>query len=404
MKLAERLQKARLTLLLDFPFFGQLALRLKPEIRPGARTAWTDGRIIAFDPDFCAQLSDSQLTWLYAHEVGHPALGHIFRLKGRNPEKWNIAADFKVNQMLEEVIHSKRQGHLRMERIPGTLLNPEYNGLSTEEIYHLLPEPPSEEEKQQPGSGGQIGDFEQPEVESNGGDDSSDEGGEGGQNPDGAAQTLEQMEQEWKVAVAQAATTERMKNQGQLPASLQFAIDELIDPAVPWQDLLRQFASKITRDDYSWSRPNRRHTGRGFILPTLRSEGLGHIVVAFDTSGSIAHCPDTLQAFLSELQGILDTCHPELITVIDCDWEVQATAEYLPGDDIRVHSPKGGGGTAFEPVFDEVDRRGLEPAALLYFTDLWGSFPEVPPNYPTLWLNYGDPTEKAPFGETLHVA
>ena len=61
------------------------------------------------------------------------------------------------------------------------------------------------------------------------------------------------------------------------------------------------------------------------------------------------------------------------------------------------------GGTAFEPVFDHVAQHGIDASALLYFTDLYGSFPKLPPHYPVLWLNYADPSNKAPFGQTLNV-
>ena len=76
----------------------------------------------------------------------------------------------------------------------------------------------------------------------------------------------------------------------------------------------------------------------------------------------------------------------------------------LPGDDLRGHRFRGGGGTRFEPVFEHVEAQGLEPAALLYFTDLYGSFPKEAPHYPPLWLNYADPTNHAPFGDTVHVS
>ena len=39
------------------------------------------------------------------------------------------------------------------------------------------------------------------------------------------------------------------------------------------------------------------------------------------------------------------------------------------------------------PVFDWVEKKGLQPEVLLYFTDLAVSdFPKQPPPYETLWL------------------
>ncbi len=208
------------------------------------------------------------------------------------------------------------------------------------------------------------------------------------------------LEQEWKQAVAQAATVARMQSRGHLPAAIEQLISDLFEPVVSWQDLLRHFASQVTRDDYTFSRPNRRFAHAGVMFPSLRTESLGEIVVAVDTSGSIYGVPELLKSFLSELRGILDQCPPRII-VIDCDAAVHAVTEYFPGDDLCSHRFRGGGGTRFEPVFEHVEREGLEPAALLYFTDLYGSFPAVPPSYPTLWLNYEDPSNHAPFGQTM---
>ena len=44
----------------------------------------------------------------------------------------------------------------------------------------------------------------------------------------------------------------------------------------------------------------------------------------------------------------------------------------------------------------------MDPAAIIYFTDLQGTFPEAEAApWPTLWVNYGDADTEAPFGETI---
>ncbi len=113
-----RLQQARLTLLLDFPFFGQLALRLLPVLDHSVESAQTDGREIRFNPDFCAKLTDPQLAWLYAHEVAHPALGHLWRIGSRDVDKVNRAADYVVNEMLDAVITGQPGAAHRMRTHP----------------------------------------------------------------------------------------------------------------------------------------------------------------------------------------------------------------------------------------------------------------------------------------------
>jgi predicted metal-dependent peptidase len=366
---------------MDFPFFGQLALRLSPVIDPSVETAETDGREIRFNPDFCAKLNDKELAWLYAHEVAHPALGHLWRIGSRDMRKVNIAADYVVNEMLESIITSQKGAVHRLQRIPKSYLDRQYYGLSMEEIYTLLPDPP-------PGSnpGSAIGTFTKPSAKPS--------------SPDSQPSSLEQ---EWKAAAAQAAIVCRSRSQGQLPSAIADLLNELIEPAVPWQDVLRQFVSRIVRDDYTFRRPNRRFAHMGVMLPTLRSEGMGTIAVAVDTSGSIRCNQALLQTFLSELQGILDTTSPEAMHLLDCDARIHSHTKLAPGDDLRGTSFHGGGGTSFRPVFTWLDDNQVTPDCLIYFTDLEGSFPDREPHYPTLWLNYGNPRTKAPFGQTLTV-
>lgn len=396
MSLATRLQRARLTLMLDFPFYGQLAMRLDFRIDPTVQTAETDGRSILFNPAFCDPLNDRQLVWLLAHEVSHPAFGHIWRCGSRDPEKFNAAADYAVNEMLDQVIASRPGAKARMERIPGVLLDPQYFGMSVEEIYTLLPDPPAGGGV--PGGNSVVGTFTKPKPEPG--------KGEGEGNPADSSNpqsSIDNLQSEWQQAAQQAATAARMKGRGDLPGNVAELLRELVEPAVPWQELLRQFATRVSRDDYSFRRPNRRYAYRGFMLPTLRSESMGPLVVAVDTSGSIRCNQKLLTTFLSELQAILDEVRPERIDMLDCDARIQARHEFTPGDDLRGTEFRGGGGTSFRPVFEDVTDRDLQPAALIYFTDLEGGFPDAPPDYPVLWLNYGNPRSKAPFGDTVTV-
>jgi predicted metal-dependent peptidase len=379
--LDQRLQQARLTLLLDFPFFGQLALRLAPVIDPSVPTAETNGREIRFNPDFCEKLNDKQLAWLYAHEVSHPALGHLWRIGTRDMQKVNMAADYVVNEMLESIINGQKGAANRLQACPGALRDRKYDGLSMEEIYSLLPDPPP---------GGAIGTFTKP-----GAPDQSD--------PSAPPEPSESLEQEWKAAAAEAATMARSRNRGELPGAIAELLRELFEPAVPWQDILRQFVSRIVRDDYTFRRPNRRFAHMGVMLPTLRSEGMGTIAVAVDTSGSIKCNEALLKTFLSELQGILDTTSPEALHLLDCDSRVHTATKFTGGDDLRGTVFHGGGGTRFEPVFEWLEENDITPDCLIYFTDMEGSFPKREPAYPTLWLNYGSPRYKAPFGETIHI-
>jgi predicted metal-dependent peptidase len=61
----------------------------------------------------------------------------------------------------------------------------------------------------------------------------------------------------------------------------------------------------------------------------------------------------------------------------------------------------GGGGTSFRPVFQWIDRAGLRPDLLVYFTDAEGQFPECEPPYPVIWLVKG--RAKVPWGQRIQL-
>ena len=124
------LTKARARLLLDNPFFGTLCLRLTPvewEDQPGA----TDGKHLYYNKKWYNSLTFAQQTGFVAHEVMHVALMHMLRRNERDAQKWNIAADYVINLALQK---SKFI-------LPHTeLLDDQYYGMSTEEVYALLPD------------------------------------------------------------------------------------------------------------------------------------------------------------------------------------------------------------------------------------------------------------------------
>jgi predicted metal-dependent peptidase len=136
-------------------------------------------------------------------------------------------------------------------------------------------------------------------------------------------------------------------------------------------------------------------------MPSYTGFSAGEVVVAIDTSGSIGE--GELNMFLSELAGILDDCKPEKVCVLAIDAKVAAVTELDSGADIANNPPalKGGGGTSFRPAFEWCHENGIEPASLIYFTDMCGDFPKEAPSYPVIWCATMDYV--APWGETVRI-
>jgi predicted metal-dependent peptidase len=323
----------------------------------------------------------------------HGALAHHARRGPRDARRWNVACDLAVNPLLLDAGFTLPASRL----VPGEGAYKDLQrGKSAEDYYSDLPdEPPAGSDGSDPGQGqedrGQGGNTPQP---------GQDPGGCGGvKDPPGASPAVcRQAEAEAAVAVAQAQ--QAAKARGQLPAGLARLVEEVLQPKVDWRDVLREFVSSYARNDYSWSPPNRRFIHRGLYLPGVRSEELGDVVLAIDTSGSIGE--KELSRFAAEAQGILEAFDCTL-TVLYHDSDVQRVQHWRSGDGPLVLEPVGGGGTSHICVFDRVVSQGDLPTCVICLTDLYTEFPDSPPPVPVLWAVAGDNNAQPPFGLRVSV-
>jgi predicted metal-dependent peptidase len=365
MNAEQKMLKARTNLVLDHPFFGCLALRLTMIEDKKIDTAATNGKSLWYNPDFIESLTNAEVTGLFAHEVLHGALGHMWRQDYRTHGRWNSACDYTINYTLVEAGFTLPEGGL---------FNNNWRDLSAEEIYKLLPD---DKDKKKSGKG-------------------SDPGCCGAVVP--ATGDKSQAQAEMKAALTQALQV----SQGKVPAELKRQIEDILDTSVPWYVLLRDFVEKVARNDYDWTRPSRRYMIGGICLPSLVSEELPTIAVAIDTSGSITE--EQLSTFAAEASAIF-SAYDTTIHIIYCDAVVKGEAVFTKTDLPMDLKMLGGGGTSFKPVFEHIEKRGYTPSCLIYFTDLAGTFPETEPDYPVMWLvpkKKGDRDRTVPFGEVVN--
>jgi predicted metal-dependent peptidase len=158
---------------------------------------------------------------------------------------------------------------------------------------------------------------------------------------------------------------------------------DILDPVLPWREILQNFMNNFSKDDYRWTPPNRRHVYKGLYLPSCRSESLDPIVIGIDTSGSIGD--KELGAFLAEVSGICRDLSISVVHVVYCHSSIYHVDDYTTEDLPIVAGPVESGGTSFTPVFNWVTEQGIDPACLIYLTDGYGDAPEVAPDYPVLW-------------------
>lgn len=375
----DKVTKAKVQLILSQPFFATLALSMKFIEDNTIETACTDGESIRYNSEFINSLDVEKTKGLIAHEVMHVASLHHTRRNGRDADKWNIACDYAINQLLKD------SGFTLPE---GGLINPAYKNKSSEEIYKLLPDQPKDKNNQGNGNSG--------------GGKNSDPGKCGGVS-DAPAKTqteMQQKEAEAKQLVAQAATVARQ--QGKLPAHLERLIGEVMQARVNWKDVLNNFITEITRNDYTFSFPSKRYLSQGLYLPSLRSIEKGKFIFIVDTSGSVWSYVQLLESIFSEMQSILSEI-AETITVYYVDTKIHGEPIEYESDEMLNMNPIGGGGTDFKPAFDHITKNGIEAAAIVYFTDGYcNSFP-TDPGIPTLWATYENKNFSPPFGEVVKI-
>lgn len=369
-KLNTKLAKARTGLILEHPFFGNIALGMPSSFDVSIPTACTNGKRVKYNPHFVAGLTDEEVKFLVAHECGHPMLEHNYRRGERQPKRWNMAADYVLNKVLtDEGIGRMPKGGL----LDGSIY--QAGGGTTEGIYNILPDQGEDGED----IGGDHG---------GGGPLDNCEDGEGSQ----AEQAQEQAE--WKVKVAQAAQAAKMM--GKLSANLQRLVDEVLQPKVDWRDVLYRFLVKARTDQRSFARFNRRFLPQGIYLPTVSGETMGELVFAVDCSGSIGQA--TINQFAAEIRTVKDDLSPAGIHVLYFDSDVSHVESYGPDDDLDI-KPHGGGGTDFAPVFSKIVELGIEPVAIVFLTDLCCTSFGQQPDAPVLWVSTDPGT--APFGEVV---
>jgi len=393
-KAEKKYKRAKRSLMILHPFFGPLIVRLKPIQKVEVGTAGVDGESLFYNPEWFNTLSDQEAVCLLAHEVMHCALGHHTRRGKKDNKLWNIACDHAINILLDA------HGNILP---PNPVMDKKYDGWPSEKIYADI----YEDQPQNPGGGagnGMSGSGTGNSPGSNPGNGQPDPNapGQWGQILDAPKGSEKESASDWEAATIGAVKIAQMqKSKGTNPG---FA-DRLADMfglyhKVSWKEVLKNFVqTSIGVDDFTWKRPGRRGLSEDLYLPHREGVKLDGVWVAIDTSGSIDD--KTLQMFKTEIEGIMEMFPNSEVGLMFCDARLHNISMQSAPLDFK---PKGGGGTDFRPVFNYFEEQYINPKCVIYLTDLYGSFPEEPPFYPTLWVvkdGPSKPEDHVPFGITI---
>jgi len=334
------------------------------------------------------------------HEVEHFMRLHASRGKGKQKRIWNVACDIVINQLI-----------LDMAPDPWSIFPVTYKleeGLTEEQYYKLLLKVQKEQEREGKGSCKDI-----PSKNDTGSVQGKPSGGGGTDSKGRPWLPKEDIHPHWERINEQSSSSMQQavaadmvnrainacKGRGTLPGHIEELANWLNEPAkVNWRQELKQIVGNALKGSYAhtWSRLNRRS------VPMIRGKHRKHgkkVVFAIDTSGSMS--THVLEEAINELRHMRKLKEADIWLVM-CDTEVAWKGKI----ERFTNLPKkfyGRGGTAFEPVFEWVEKENIQPNVLIYLTDGAGSYPKQQPlEYTTIWLMTEGSDPDVDWGRVIH--
>jgi predicted metal-dependent peptidase len=355
-------------------FYSTVCLSLKHEWDENIPTACTNGLRVKYNPKFFMGLTEEVRVSVVLHETQHVIFNHMGRVAARDPNKYNIAADYVINLIAKDA---------GFKIPPDWLLNNNYRDkatgqvLSTEEVYALLPERNS-------GSGGK-------EIL-----DKSATGTD--LEPASSTAQAEEITAYIDDILIQASMQSGSQDApGTIPGEVARYVDELLNPKIPWYRLMRNYLHAIGKNDYTFRKPNRRFTPE-FILPTRYSEKMDRCALIIDSSGSVSD--DEFSHMITETANFMKIMRPEQIDVVQFTTKITSCDSVKSLSELQKVDFYGKGGTDIAPVMAWIEEK--KPVVSIIFTD--GKFysPTLKPKTPIIWLIHGNPSWTAPFGKVIH--
>ena len=393
-QILDKLTTARVGLLLKAPFFGNMATRMRlVDASEWCPTAATNGRDFYYNVDFVKKLSVKKLEFLFGHEICHCVFDHFGRVGSRDRQLSNIAQDFAVNQILVDERIGDKITEVKICQ------DNRYRGMAWEEIYDELYEKAEKIPMDQLLK--QLGDLLDEHIKEEGpGEGEGDKEGNGkGGRPSMSKEEAQRIRDEIKEAMIQSAAA---AGAGKTPAGIMRMIKDMTEPKMDWRTLVRQEIQSIVRNDYSFTRPNRKSMHSGAILPGMKEATTIDVGIAIDMSGSIG--TEDASTFLGEVKGIMDQYEDFKINLWCFDTSVYNHQEISQDNahDLMDYEPQGGGGTDFDVNFEFMKEQGFVPKKFIMFTDgypcgSWGDEDYCD----TIFIVKGNKEAESPFGQTV---
>jgi len=207
---------------------------------------------------------------------------------------------------------------------------------------------------------------------------------------------------EYEVQSAVMKSIKECKSYGSLPSFIEREIEVLKTvKRHNWKKELKVFVNTVltSKKRLSQKRINRRLPDAEYILPGKKKSRNPRLLLVRDTSGSMYD--DAIQAEL--LNEIIQISKSASVLVCDCDTRVHQTYSVRNEKDFKAY--KGGGGTSFEPAFEEAKKQKVD--GIVYLTDTYGSFPDKKDigkfASHTIWVTFNAKDVSLPFGKHVNI-
>lgn len=419
------------------PYFAAALWRLIPVPKSGLGTMGIDryGRCY-YDPSLFESWTLDQSATVICHELLHRLVQHAKRADKAlvsDHQKWNVAADVEINQMLREdgldlpllpqpkswdpQISGPWEGKPCFpETIKGWQMVPDGHGglkldnrplppgLTAEEYYQILTtEPPKDDEDQSGGdgdgdgeesgegsgdkSGSKPGDKPGPtggkaQPNPTGGNDGSGADGESSPWEDGPPSEDHPGQTEIESEIQSREFAKSLQSTGKGGAGLRRWAGQILEPAkVNWDQRLRALIRDAAErrsgtDDTTFSVPNRRQwglwdSGHEVCLPSGVSP-IPEVFCVIDTSGSMSD--DILQSILVEIKSVCQAVGAPVraVCVDDRCYDIQKIEE------TTIVRTTGGGGTDMRLGIELARKQTPVPAVCIVLTDGYTPWPTDP--------------------------
>jgi len=402
----------------EFALFAGLFMVGSVEVIDAPVTACTNGRDVKYGREFIAELTDKELAFLVLHENMHKCYRHLTtwaKLYETHRACANMACDYVINIQLCDLDPHGKLISFPINKETGErmgLVDEKYRGWDAKQVFddlmkHAKPIPPRSgqgEDGEGQGQGQTQGNGNnRQDVEDSDGVPSFDE-----HDWENAKEMTEKEKDELGKEI-DSALRQGSIYAGKVGANVPREIGELLAPKIDWRAVLRRFVKTHLkdRDAPSWRKAHRNYLWQDVILPSIIGKRVKHLVIAMDTSGSVAG--RLLDMFLTELNKIVVDTRAERVDVLYWDTSICGHETYKSTDNksiVHRTNPRGGGGTNPDCIADFFRAEQLKPDALVVITD--GYMHSKPENWrhvgvPSLWCVIGNDSYKPPHGQLLTI-